>query len=99
MRAVLLREAETEFWRAVDYYEEQEPGLGARFKLEVDQFIAKIEADPTQPRLRRKCYRRVNLSVFRHYIAYVVRGDLVWIVAICHAHRMPEFWMERITGR
>jgi hypothetical protein len=34
-----------EFWASVDYYEEQEPGLGVRFKLEVDQFIAKIEAD------------------------------------------------------
>ena len=99
MRAVLLHEAETEFWASVDYYEEQEPGLGVRFKLEVDQFIAKIEADPMQPRLRRKCYRRVNLSVFRHYIAYVIRSDLVFVVAICHAHRRPEFWMQRITGR
>ena len=40
MRAVVLREAEIEFWASVDYYEEQEPGLGVRFNLEVDQFIA-----------------------------------------------------------
>ena len=90
MRAVLLHEAETEFWASVGYYEQQEPGLGVRFKLEVDQFIEKIVADPMRPRLRR---------IFRHYIAYVVRGDIVWIVAICHAHRMPEFWMARIPGR
>jgi hypothetical protein len=83
----------------VDYYEQQEPGLGVRFKLEVDQFFEKIVADPMRPRLRRKCYRRVNLSVFRHYIAYVIRGDLVWIVALCHAHRSPEFWMARIRDR
>jgi hypothetical protein len=99
VRAVLLHEAETEFWASVGYYEQQEPGLGVRFKLEVDQFIGKIVADPMRPRLRRKCYRRVNLSIFRHYIAYVVRGDIVWIVAVCHAHRMPEFWMGRISGR
>jgi plasmid stabilization system protein ParE len=99
MRSVLLDEAEKEFWASVDYYEKQEPGLGVRFKLEVDQFIAKIQADPMQPRLRRECYRRVNLSVFRHYIAYVIRVDLVFVVAICHAHRRPEFWIQRITGR
>ena len=69
MRAVLLHEAEMEFWASVDYYEQQEPGLGVRFKLEVDQFIEKIVADPMQPRLCRECYRRVNLSIFRHYIA------------------------------
>jgi hypothetical protein len=99
MRADILHEAEMEFWGSVDYYEQQEPGMGVRFKLEVDQFIAKIVTDPMRPRLRRKCYRRVNLSVFRHYIAYVIRGDVIWIVAICHAHRRPDFWMERITGR
>ncbi len=99
MRAVLLHEAEMEFWASVDYYERQEPGLGVRFKLEVDQFIAKIVMDPSRPRLRRNCYRRVNLSVFRHYIAYVIRGEVVWVVAVCHAHRRPEFWMQRVTGQ
>jgi hypothetical protein len=99
MRAVLIHEAEMEFWASVDYYERQEPGLGIRFKLEVDQFLAKIQSDPMQPRLRCECYRRVNLSVFRHYIAYVIRGDFVFVVAICHAHRKPEFWIQRITGR
>lgn len=99
MRALLLQEAETEFWASVDYYEQQEPGLGLRFKLEVDQFIEKIVADPMRPRLRRQCYRRVNLSIFRHYIAYVIRGDIVWIVALCHAHRRPEFWMARLRDR
>ena len=99
MRVVLLHEAETEFWTAATYYDQQEAGLGVRFKIEVDQFIEKIVADPMRPRLRRKCYRRVNLAIFRHYIAYVVRDDMVWIVAVCHAHRRPEFWMERIPGR
>jgi hypothetical protein len=99
VKAVLLHEAETEFWASEGHYEQQEPGLGVRFKLEVDQFIEKIVADPVRPRLRRKCYRRVNLSIFRHYIACVVRGDIVWIVDVCHAHRRPEFWMERVPGR
>ena len=70
----------------------------SRARVEVGE-LPTIEADPMQPRLRRKCYRRVNLSVFRHYIAYVIRGDLVFVVAICHAHRRPEFWMQRIAGR
>ena len=99
MRIDLVREAETEFWAAVDYYESQEAGLGVRFKHEVDQFLAKTATDPIRPRLRRKCYRRVNLSVFRHYIAYVIREDVIWVVAICHSHRRPEFWLERTRNR
>ena len=58
MRIVLVHEAELEFWASVDYYENQEPGLGVRFEHEVDQFLGKILADPMRPRLRRKCYRQ-----------------------------------------
>ena len=32
-----------------------------------------------------------------HYIAYVIRGETVWIVAIAHGHRRPEFWIDRIS--
>lgn len=65
VRAILLHEAETEFWACAAYRGQLEPGLGVRFKLEVDQFIGKIVADPMRPGLRRKCYRRVNLLIFR----------------------------------
>jgi hypothetical protein len=96
MKVVLLHEAEIEFWQSVDYYERKFPGLGVRFKEEVDRFLEKIHADPFRPRLRKNLYRRVNLSVFRHYIAYIIRDEVVWVVAICHGHRDPEFWLPRV---
>lgn len=68
MKVVLLHDAEIEFWESVAYYEQKSPGLGIRFKEEVDRFLQKIEAAPLLPRLRKKKYRRVNLSVFKHYI-------------------------------
>jgi len=97
MRIVLLHEAEIEFWKAVDHYERREPGLGVRFKDEVDLFLNRIRAAPLQPRLREKKYHRVNLSVFRHYVAYIVRDDVIWVIAICHGHQRPEFWLDRMS--
>jgi len=41
-------------------------------------------------------FRRVNLKVFSHYIAYVIRGDVIWVAAIAHAHQRPEFWRRRL---
>ena len=96
MKVVLLHDAEIEFWESVDYYEEQCSGLGIRFKEEVERFLEKIQTDPLLPRLRKNGYRRVNLSVFRHHIAYIIRDDILWVVAICHAHRAPEFWLRRL---
>ena len=99
MRAILLKEAEIEFWESIAYYEEREPGFGLRFKDEVGAFVNKIEKNPLIPRLRPKGYRRVNLSVFPYSISYIVRGDIIWIVTIAHSHRKPEFWIDRIKNR
>jgi hypothetical protein len=93
MKIVLVDEAEAEFWESVAYYEQRWPGLGTRFKEEVDLFLEKIEKDPLLPRLRKNGYRRVNLSVFR------LREEVLWVVAICHGHQKPEFWLDRISRK
>ena len=96
MMLITLDEAEQELAESVAYYEFREPGLGARFRDEVAAAVHWIIRNPEVPRLRPKGYRRVNLSAFPHYIAYVIRGDTIWIVAIAHGHRRPEFWIGRI---
>jgi len=40
-------------------------------------------------------YRRVNLKTFPYYIAYIVREDTLWILAIAHSHSKPEYWILR----
>jgi toxin ParE1/3/4 len=96
MTLITLDTAEQEFAESVHYYESKERGLGSRFRDEVAAAVNWIVQNPEMPRLRPKGYRRVNLRAFPHYIAYVVRGDTIWIVAIAHGHRRPEFWVKRI---
>ncbi len=40
-------------------------------------------------------YKRVNLKIFPHYIAYVQMGETIWILAIAHGHREPDYWIDR----
>jgi len=95
MTLITLDEAEQEFAKSVANYESREPGLGSRFRDEVAAVVDWIVRYPEMPRLRSKGYRRVNLHTFPHYVAYVIRRDTIWIVAIGHGHRRPEFWIER----
>lgn len=67
-----------------------------RFREEAETVAAWINAHSEVPRLRPKGYRRVNFPIFQHYVAYIIRGGVIWIVAIAHAHRRPEFWLERL---
>jgi plasmid stabilization system protein ParE len=68
-----LPQAKAELMDAVAYYERELNGLGQRFWDEVDRHIAWIVESPEVPRLRDGGYRRVKLSVFPYYIAYIVR--------------------------
>lgn len=91
----MLDEAAAELQEAMARYEEIEPGLGLRLKTEARQTLQWIGEHAEMPRLRPKGYRRVNLRVFRYYIAYHVWRDVVWILAFAHGHRRPEYWIER----
>ncbi len=95
MQTRIVAEAEAELTEAIIRYEEIEPGLGLRLKDEARAVIEWIESHPTMPRIRPAGYRRVNLKVFRYYIAYAVVNDVIWILAIAHGHRRPEFWAGR----
>lgn len=91
----IVAEAERELGEAIARYEEIEAGLGIRLKDEARAAIAWIEAHPAIPRIRPAGYRRVNLKIFRYYVAYAMRADTIWVLAIAHGHRRPEFWKQR----
>jgi len=95
MRTEILWEAEAELSEAVGYYQEIEAGLGLRLKEEARAAILWIENNHELPRFRPSGYQRVNLKVFPYYIAYFVWNDCIWILAVAHGRRRPEYWLER----
>ena len=91
MNLVVLPQAADEFEDAAAHYADKQPGLGQRFRDEVDRHIRWIAQHVEIPRQRPGGYRRVNLKVFPHYVAYVQIGETLWILAIAHGHREPEY--------
>jgi plasmid stabilization system protein ParE len=91
----ILQEAETELDDAILRYESIEPGLGLRFKDEAKGIIGWIAENPELPRSRPNGYRRVNFKIFPYYIAYIIHDQTLWILAIAHQARRPEYWVGR----
>ena len=94
MKITVLEEAGSEFAAAVAYYDTREAGLGRRFEDEIDRTVAE---HPNVCQLRRGIYRRMNLQIFPYYIPYIVRESTLWVVAIAHSRRRPEYWIRRAT--
>ena len=98
MKLQFLPEAKSELIETVEYYENLEVGLGIRFKEEVLNVLEWIRENSDKPRLRKNEYRRVNLKVFPYHVIYVIRGQALFVVAIPHSRRKPEFWKIRKTS-
>lgn len=90
-----LFQAHSELIDAVAYYEGELSGLGQRLWDEVDEHIAWIARNHEVPRLRPGRYHRVNLQIFPYYISYVIRDQVIWVLAIAHGHSRPEYWIDR----
>jgi len=95
MNIIILDEAHSELVKAIDFYENKSCGLGLKLKDEIDKYVKWITQNYNSPRLRKGLYRRVNLRIFPYYISYIVRKDSIWILAIAHCHRRPEYWIQR----
>jgi plasmid stabilization system protein ParE len=95
MQVAFTPQALEEIAQSALYYERKQRGLGTEYTEEVYEFVQILATVPEQPRLRRRGYRRVNLDRFPYYIAYSIEAGVVLILAIGHAARSPEYWIER----
>ncbi|MGV3532913.1 MAG: type II toxin-antitoxin system RelE/ParE family toxin [Chthoniobacteraceae bacterium] len=95
MTVRFVAEAQREYFDAVVYYERASAGLGARFEREMNRIIGHISDQPELLSVRHGGYRRINLRTFPFYLPYVVRGDVLWVLAVAHAKRRPLYWISR----
>jgi len=96
MTVRVLAEARLELLDAVERYEREQKGLGRRLWDELEEHLAWITQHPEVAKLRAGGYRRVDLRVFPYFVAYVSREDLIWVLAIGHVRRRPEYWIKRL---
>lgn len=77
-------------------YEARSPGLGLRFRHEIESACAAILQHPFLWRLRPAGHRRVNLPGFPYYLAFITEEHQVLIVAVAHASRHPDHFKGRL---
>jgi len=89
------READQELSDAQAWYRERSELAAYAFALEIDRAIQAIAESPLRwPKSRRGEHRFV-LDRFRYTIMYRVRADHVFITAVAHQSRQPDYWRHR----
>ena len=88
-------EAEEEFRAAIDYYEDREAGLGYDFSLEVFTAIQNIITQPNAWPVMEDDVRRCLVNRFPFGVLYSLEPTGVFVVAVMHQRRQPDYWRDR----
>lgn len=96
MRLIFSPEARAEFEEAERYYERQAPGLGAAFRAEVKAALPRIRNWPLSCPVELGEIRRLTLGRFPYKLLYSVERDHLYVLAVAHQHREPEYWAGRL---
>lgn len=97
MQGVIFHpEARQEIRHAANYYDDSRQGLGDRFIDAIENGIKHIQANPYRWRKIRGEVRRCLIPRFPYGILYVADEDRVFVVAIMHLHRHPDYWLNRM---
>jgi plasmid stabilization system protein ParE len=89
--------ARAELIDAQDWYENEAPGLGRRFRAAVDVVIERMNINPRQFPVVYKSIRRALLRRFPYALMFVIESDETLTVIACfHGSRDPAHWQRRL---
>jgi plasmid stabilization system protein ParE len=88
-------EAEAEFEEAVAFYEDHADDLGLDFACEVREAITRALAMPLAWTQIEPGIRRVLVHRFPFAVLYAEYGDKLFILAVMHLRREPNYWVHR----
>ncbi|MCK5240869.1 type II toxin-antitoxin system RelE/ParE family toxin [bacterium] len=99
MEVLLDDLARLELDDASEYYELEVPGLGRQFREAVKRGIRRILEYPTAWPEEDEDVRRHLLHKFPYKILYSIEKDYIYIIAIAHCHRRPDYWIDTILNK
>ena len=99
MKIVFDQLAQLELDDASEYYEFEAPGLDARFREEIKRGIRRIREYPDAWTKEKNDVRRYPLHKFPYKILYSIEENYIYIIAIAHYHRRPDYWIDRILEK
>ena len=88
--------ARLELIAAQDWYEREDPGLGARFRAEVEVQVQRIADHAQHYPVILADVRRARLRRFPYGLFFRPLPDAIYVIACFHPRRDPDVWQSRL---
>lgn len=80
---------------AVDYYNAEQSGLGDEFREEPLATLRRLQENPLLYPVERGQTRVVIVGRFPYSALYRILPDRIWVGAVRHHKRRPNYWVGR----
>lgn len=95
MKVRFLTIARQEVNEAYNWFENKTAGKGLEFLDELDRAVRLVTAYPHSSPEIEPGVRRCIFAHFPYALLYGVENDTIVVVAVAHAHRRPDYWIDR----
>ena len=82
---------------AIDWYENELPGLGKRFLNRFEEAIKKIQSNPFGYLNVGLGVKRILTKNFPYKVFYTVSDNTIFIIGVLHSKRSNSFVIKRLT--
>ena len=93
---IIQLQATQEADEAAKWYEDQFPGLGIEFLLELDAALGRVINNPDMYQPVYEDARRVLVRRFPYAAYFISEADTVQVVTILHQSRNLDVWQSRL---
>jgi hypothetical protein len=88
--------AENELIESARFYEARREFLGDSFLNLIDEVLAKIQCNPNMGKPGKFGTRSWKLKRFPFRVVYLEHNERIWIIAVAHLSRKPDYWLNRL---
>jgi len=98
VKHILFHElARKEFLGARDYYDGLVFGLGKSFVIQIERCLKVLKSNPSAYPVIKENIRKALVIKFLYAVLYKLEKETIYILAVMHQKRKPEYWSNRIS--
>ncbi|MDZ4844232.1 MAG: type II toxin-antitoxin system RelE/ParE family toxin [Chitinophagales bacterium] len=87
---ILTQEAADEVEASYYFYEDKQPGLGERFKMQLDETLSLIQRNPEMFNVVKDDFREAEIRVFPFVVVFEIVGKEIRVYSVFHTSRNPR---------
>ena len=95
MQVIFTPPARAELLEAQNWYEARQPGLGMRFREEVEATVLRLQENPHQFPMVFRDVHRARLRKFPYGLFFRIEISALVVIACFHGSRDPQRWERR----